>query len=181
MDILYQSRVLNKILIIYSCRWFGLDTWVLTFLCSSHWLFCCGRETTSLTPNMISVIYCRYSVKSIDIMCILHFSVKAVVLTLLFMTVLSFSLPLHVTNIIIIQHINSLTKNIPLPSVLELAEVLCRQFGTCPSLPDNLELLIIKPLPERLSPDCVPKIHTDTIVCNPNSRAVPIDWCHTEV
>ena len=62
-----------------------------------------------------------------------------------------------------------------LPPLLELAEVLCRQFGSCPNLPENLQALTTKPLPERLSPDCVPKIHTDTIVCNPDSRAVPTD------
>ena len=73
------------------------------------------------------------------------------------------------------QHINSLAKHMSPPPVLELAEVLCRQFGSCPNLPENLESLVVKPLPERLLPNCVPKIHTDTIVCNPDSRAVPTD------
>ena len=62
-----------------------------------------------------------------------------------------------------------------LPPLLELAEVLYRQFGSCLNLPENLQALTTKPQPERLSLDCVPMIHTDTILCNPNSRAVPTD------
>ena len=69
----------------------------------------------------------------------------------------------------ILQHINGLAKNISVNSTLELAEALCRQLGNCPNLPDDLKSLVVRPQPMRLESIA----ETETIVCEPNSSAVP--------
>lgn len=67
------------------------------------------------------------------------------------------------------QHINGLAKNISVPEVLSKAEVLCRQLGACPNLPEDLQSLVVKPLPRRLEAIA----ETETIMCSPNSHSVP--------
>ncbi|XP_064396833.1 TBC1 domain family member 15-like [Halichondria panicea] len=74
----------------------------------------------------------------------------------------------------ILQHINGLSKQLPVNSLLETAESLCRQMGSCRSLPEDLQPLLIRPLPSRPIPGSAAVRRTeDTIVCDPNMRAVP--------
>ena len=80
----------------------------------------------------------------------------------------------------LLQHINQLAKVIPLGAVLELAEALCRQLGSCASLPDDLQPLVNKPFPKLSTMERIPEGgggggggQNDVVICNPDSRAVP--------
>jgi hypothetical protein len=69
----------------------------------------------------------------------------------------------------ILQHINSLSKKLPLEPILQLAEVLCRQLGACADLPNGLKCLVVRPLPKRYASI----VDMETIVCSPEGSAVP--------
>ena len=54
----------------------------------------------------------------------------------------------------------------------ELAESLCYQLGSSPSLPDDLQTLVVQSLPPRVPLSSIPQAQDDTVVCSPDSRAV---------
>lgn len=72
------------------------------------------------------------------------------------------------------QHINGLSKRLPVNSLLESAESVCRQMGNCHNLPEDLQPLLVRPLLPRPVPGSeAVRRSTNTIVCDPNMRAVP--------
>lgn len=71
------------------------------------------------------------------------------------------------------QHINGLAKHLSPTPVLQLAESLSYQLGSSPCLPDDLQPLLVRPLPPRAALGSLPQVQHDTIICNPDSRAVP--------
>ena len=71
------------------------------------------------------------------------------------------------------QHINSLSKKMQLEPILQLAEVLCRQLGACPDLPDDLKSLVIRPPPTIFASI----VDMETIVCSPEGSAIPSSNC----
>ena len=75
--------------------------------------------------------------------------------------------------LLLLQHVNSLAKNMTLSPILELAESLCYQLGSLKSLPDDLQALIVRPLPSRVPLSSIPQAAHDTVICSPDSRAVP--------
>lgn len=60
-----------------------------------------------------------------------------------------------------------------LEPILQLAEVLCRQLGACPDLPDDLKSLVIRPPPKRFASI----VDMETIVCRPEGSAIPSGNC----
>lgn len=72
------------------------------------------------------------------------------------------------------QHINKLSKQLSVKPLLESAETLCRQLGSCVSLPEDLQPLVVRPLPSRPVPGSDAIVEHDTIVCDPEMRAVPM-------
>ena len=57
---------------------------------------------------------------------------------------------------------------IAVETVLEQAEAICKQIANCTELPDDVQSLVFRPVPER------PVIHVaETIICQPDSKAVP--------
>ena len=73
--------------------------------------------------------------------------------------------------------------------ILEHAEVLCRQFGSCSSLPEDLRGLVHQPVPPRLSAvseeegekggeEEEREEEKEVVVCRPDSHSVPdVDVC----
>lgn len=56
---------------------------------------------------------------------------------------------------------------IAIEPVLEHAEAICRQVASCPELPEDVQSLVTRPVPER------PVIRiAETIICQPDSKAV---------